>query len=303
MQFSWLANPKLLLFINIKVCMKRLQKPQNWPHLWRDLKGSFSFPASRGFRSVCVNCKMFASCPYFHWFWASIKLEPTMKCYKVNVLNLIVYFRTWMIISYIYHQTSALININFNCFPFSQAPVNDTTATGGFLGLNASTTRAHLVRAMLESLAFRIYQIYRAMLTEADYELLSLRYWGCHCYCIRHQSFWLFILEGVILYHYCLILHTLCSPHELCMSPSRYKCYISCCKDSTCWISCIHFQVSPQHRYFLYFPYKSLLQSKKIYLFVLHSKLEATFFCQVYRNKWHDFGDYNTSILMSDMLF
>ncbi|KAK8380201.1 hypothetical protein O3P69_016676 [Scylla paramamosain] len=56
-----------------------------------------------------------------------------------------------------------------------QAPVNDTTATGGFLGLSASTTRAHLVRAMLESLAFRIYQIYRAMLTEADHELLSLR--------------------------------------------------------------------------------------------------------------------------------
>lgn len=56
-----------------------------------------------------------------------------------------------------------------------QAPVNDATATGGFLGLSANSTRAHLVRAMLESLAFRIHQIYRTMLAEADYELLNLR--------------------------------------------------------------------------------------------------------------------------------
>ncbi|XP_042205377.1 putative glycerol kinase 5 isoform X2 [Homarus americanus] len=56
-----------------------------------------------------------------------------------------------------------------------QAPLNDATATGGFLGLSAHTSRAHMVRAMLESLAFRIYQMYSAMLNEADYELLSLR--------------------------------------------------------------------------------------------------------------------------------
>ncbi|KAG0707413.1 putative glycerol kinase 5 [Chionoecetes opilio] len=56
-----------------------------------------------------------------------------------------------------------------------QAPVNDSTATGGFIGLRASSTRAHLVRAMLESLAFRIYQIYTTMLTEADHPLLNLR--------------------------------------------------------------------------------------------------------------------------------
>ncbi|XP_069993335.1 glycerol kinase 5 isoform X3 [Penaeus vannamei] len=55
-----------------------------------------------------------------------------------------------------------------------QAPLNDANATGGFLGLSADTSKAHLVRAMLESLAFRIYQMYSAMLKEADYELLSL---------------------------------------------------------------------------------------------------------------------------------
>ncbi|XP_042855882.1 putative glycerol kinase 5 isoform X2 [Penaeus japonicus] len=56
-----------------------------------------------------------------------------------------------------------------------QAPLNDANATGGFLGLSANTNKAHLVRAMLESLGFRIYQMYSAMLNEADYELLSLR--------------------------------------------------------------------------------------------------------------------------------
>ncbi|XP_047468495.1 putative glycerol kinase 5 [Penaeus chinensis] len=56
-----------------------------------------------------------------------------------------------------------------------QAPLNDANATGGFLGLSADTNKAHLVRAMLESLGFRIYQMYSAMLNEADYELLSLR--------------------------------------------------------------------------------------------------------------------------------
>ncbi|XP_071518748.1 glycerol kinase 5 isoform X2 [Panulirus ornatus] len=56
-----------------------------------------------------------------------------------------------------------------------QAPLNDARATGGFLGLSADTSRAHMVRAMLESLGFRVYQMYSAMLKEADYELLSLR--------------------------------------------------------------------------------------------------------------------------------
>lgn len=59
---------------------------------------------------------------------------------------------------------------------FIQAPLNDARATGGFLGLSADTGRAHMVRAMLESLGFRVYQMYSAMLKEADYELLSLRY-------------------------------------------------------------------------------------------------------------------------------
>ncbi|XP_064101888.1 putative glycerol kinase 5 isoform X2 [Macrobrachium nipponense] len=56
-----------------------------------------------------------------------------------------------------------------------QAPVNDTRATSGFLGLSEETTRAHMVRAMLESLAFRVYQMYRTLHEEADYEFSSVR--------------------------------------------------------------------------------------------------------------------------------
>ncbi|KAL1420611.1 hypothetical protein MTO96_004492 [Rhipicephalus appendiculatus] len=41
-----------------------------------------------------------------------------------------------------------------------QAPVNDAYAAAGFLGLSTSTRPAHMVRAMLESLAFRTYQLH-----------------------------------------------------------------------------------------------------------------------------------------------
>ncbi|XP_077513577.1 glycerol kinase 5 [Amblyomma americanum] len=41
-----------------------------------------------------------------------------------------------------------------------QAPVNDAYASTGFLGLSASAQPAHLVRAMLESLAFRAFQLH-----------------------------------------------------------------------------------------------------------------------------------------------
>ncbi|KAK7070653.1 putative glycerol kinase 5 [Halocaridina rubra] len=56
-----------------------------------------------------------------------------------------------------------------------QAPVNDARATSGFLGLSEDTSRAHMVRAMLESLAFRVYQMYNTVREEADYDLLNLR--------------------------------------------------------------------------------------------------------------------------------
>ncbi|XP_018024481.1 putative glycerol kinase 5 isoform X2 [Hyalella azteca] len=56
-----------------------------------------------------------------------------------------------------------------------QAPVNDSTATCGFMGIKAVTTRAHLVRALLDSLSFLVYQMFEAMLDEARQPLLDAR--------------------------------------------------------------------------------------------------------------------------------
>ncbi|KAK4288770.1 hypothetical protein Pmani_038223 [Petrolisthes manimaculis] len=55
-----------------------------------------------------------------------------------------------------------------------QAPLNDARASAGILGLSATTGRPQLVRAMLESLAFRVHQMYSAMRAEADYDLLNI---------------------------------------------------------------------------------------------------------------------------------
>ncbi|VDP53268.1 unnamed protein product [Heligmosomoides polygyrus] len=47
-----------------------------------------------------------------------------------------------------------------------QTPVNDDNACCGFLGIRPDTTKAHMVRAILESIAFRVYQIFEAMRAE-----------------------------------------------------------------------------------------------------------------------------------------
>ncbi|CAP30242.2 Protein CBG10994 [Caenorhabditis briggsae] len=43
-----------------------------------------------------------------------------------------------------------------------QTPVNDETACSGFLCIRPDTSKVHMVRAVLESIAFRVYQIYTA---------------------------------------------------------------------------------------------------------------------------------------------
>ncbi|KIH63831.1 carbohydrate kinase, FGGY family protein [Ancylostoma duodenale] len=54
-----------------------------------------------------------------------------------------------------------------------QTPINDDTACCGFLGIRPDTTKAHMskweafrVRAILESIAFRVYQIFETMRAE-----------------------------------------------------------------------------------------------------------------------------------------
>ncbi|VDN04571.1 unnamed protein product [Thelazia callipaeda] len=49
-----------------------------------------------------------------------------------------------------------------------QTPVNDDTACCGLLGIRPDTTKEQMVRAVLESIAFRVYQIWKTVLMEID---------------------------------------------------------------------------------------------------------------------------------------
>ncbi|KAJ8717914.1 hypothetical protein PYW07_005844 [Mythimna separata] len=54
-------------------------------------------------------------------------------------------------------------------------PYNDGSAASGFVGMKPSTTKAHLVRAVLESLAFRTAQLYSCVLSETNYTFNTIR--------------------------------------------------------------------------------------------------------------------------------
>ncbi|XP_061721181.1 putative glycerol kinase 5 [Cydia pomonella] len=55
------------------------------------------------------------------------------------------------------------------------APYNDGSAASGFVGMKPSTTKAHLVRAVLESLAFRIAQLFYCVREENNYQFNIIR--------------------------------------------------------------------------------------------------------------------------------
>ncbi|XP_043558724.1 putative glycerol kinase 5 isoform X3 [Chiloscyllium plagiosum] len=59
-----------------------------------------------------------------------------------------------------------------------QAPLNDPNACASFLGLKPSTTKIHLVRAILESIAFRNKQLYDTMLKEIHIPITCIRVLG-----------------------------------------------------------------------------------------------------------------------------
>jgi len=48
----------------------------------------------------------------------------------------------------------------------SQAPVNNFQAATGFIGIKPTTNRGHMVRAILESIVFRVLQLYWALQRE-----------------------------------------------------------------------------------------------------------------------------------------
>uniref|UniRef100_A0A3Q3ITV8 Glycerol kinase 5 n=1 Tax=Monopterus albus TaxID=43700 RepID=A0A3Q3ITV8_MONAL len=56
-----------------------------------------------------------------------------------------------------------------------QAPLNDPKACASFMGLKPSTTKCHLVRAILESVAFRNKQLYDTMLRETSIPIAKIR--------------------------------------------------------------------------------------------------------------------------------
>ncbi|XP_057712970.1 putative glycerol kinase 5 isoform X1 [Corythoichthys intestinalis] len=56
-----------------------------------------------------------------------------------------------------------------------QAPLNDPKACASFMGLKPSTTKCHLVRAILESVAFRNKQLYETVLRETDIPITKIR--------------------------------------------------------------------------------------------------------------------------------
>ncbi|XP_072111136.1 glycerol kinase 5 [Mobula birostris] len=62
-----------------------------------------------------------------------------------------------------------------------QAPLNDPNACASFMGLKPSTTKIHLVRAILESIAFRNKQLYDTMLREIHIPITHIRANGGIC--------------------------------------------------------------------------------------------------------------------------
>lgn len=56
-----------------------------------------------------------------------------------------------------------------------QTPINDDSACCAFIGLRPETSKAQMIRAMLESIVFRIYQIWKTLLEEMDFDGNVLR--------------------------------------------------------------------------------------------------------------------------------
>ncbi|CAH1783633.1 unnamed protein product [Owenia fusiformis] len=62
-----------------------------------------------------------------------------------------------------------------NSFNGLQAPINDDKACSGILGLNPSTSKAQIVRALLENISFRFKLLYETALTETRIPLSHIR--------------------------------------------------------------------------------------------------------------------------------
>jgi glycerol kinase len=54
-----------------------------------------------------------------------------------------------------------------------QAPINDPSATAGFIGLTAKTNKEQMLKAVLESIAFGMRQLLEIMETESPHSQKS----------------------------------------------------------------------------------------------------------------------------------
>ena len=55
------------------------------------------------------------------------------------------------------------------------APYWDTQTSGMIIGLKEDTTRSHIVRAALESLAYQVRDVYEAVVSDTDTEITDIR--------------------------------------------------------------------------------------------------------------------------------
>lgn len=60
-------------------------------------------------------------------------------------------------------------------FLYFKAPINDHKAGSGFIGVTPSTRKAHLIRALLESIVFRLVQLSETAEEETGQKLKILR--------------------------------------------------------------------------------------------------------------------------------
>jgi len=82
-----------------------------------------------------------------------------------------------------YHEMNDLVSSVKNsqdvffvpAFSGIQAPVNDETAATGFIGVKPSTTKEHLLRAAVESLGFRVYQMCLLMYQETGHVVQTMK--------------------------------------------------------------------------------------------------------------------------------
>lgn len=81
---------------------------------------------------------------------------------------------SWLM-RYNWYFTDCFLDFTVKMYIF-QAPINDDKASTLMIGMTPSTTKAHMTRAILESIAFRFKLLYETVLDETKIPLSYIRY-------------------------------------------------------------------------------------------------------------------------------